>query len=306
MNLAESFTPTDHATVLAPLVQRLRSCVSARDDALFTEFLPRGYALMALDTLPAAHATDLLYAKVRVGMLITLYDDLADNPRWRDHAALRALYRLPFTPVAHRATPLVRLAASLWHEVVAVLRRLPQYAPLRDLFAFDVQQIYQAMRYSELLGQLPGLANRAENRMYLAHNMGMVLVGMMDLMALPTLRQDELGRIRSFFLMAQEVARLSNVLCTWEREITEGDNTSELVAMGIEEGVLDAAAVPRLSTAAARKLLASQVRRLQADQGRLLHRLQTRAGAIESFDARRYVTGLQALHRLHERLQAHL
>jgi hypothetical protein len=298
--------PCHHRAVLAALVRRLRSCVSVRHDALFTEFLPRGYSLMTLDTVPPTHATELLYAKVRVGMLITLYDDLADNPRCRNRAVLRALCRLPFAPMAQRAAPLVRLAAALWHEVLATVRALPQYALLRDLFDFDIQQVYQAMRYSEILGQMPGLANRAENRMYLAHNMGMVLVGMMDLMALPALRQNELGRIRSFLLLGQEVARLSNVLCTWTREIGEGDYTSELAARGIEDGVIDAVSGEWPRTDVARSYLATQEGQLRADQGRLIRRLQSRAVGIQSFDARRYIAGLQGLHRLHQQMQAQL
>ncbi|HET6345394.1 MAG TPA: hypothetical protein VFH51_10695 [Myxococcota bacterium] len=316
MHAAESFDPTstpetaqlpsDHTAILAALLRRLRTCVSARDDALFTEFLPRGYALMTLSTVPAVHATELLYAKVRVGMLITLYDDQADHPRRRDRAVLRALCRLPFAPATPGAPPLVHLAAALWHEVEAVIRRLPQYTLLRDLFAFDLHQVYQAMRYSELLGDLPALANRTENRAYLAHNMGLVLVGMMDLMALPTLPENELGRIRTFLLLGQEVARLSNVLCTWEREVAEGDYTSEVAAMGIEDGVIDAAAAQSPCTHASQSLLATQVAHLSADQARLLSQVEARADSIQAFDAHRYVAGLRALHGLHQELQAKL
>lgn len=291
---------------LAHLVRRLRTCVSARDDALFTEFLPRGYTLMTLDTVPAAHAETLLMAKVRVGMLITLYDDLADNPRWHDPAALQALYRLPFAPAPPCAIPLVQLAATLWQEVMEALRPLPQHALLEAVFAFDLQQVYQAMRYSELLAHLPGLANQAENRTYLAHNMGLVLVGTMDLMALPRLDLSELGRIRRVFSGAQEVARLSNVLCTWPREVAEGDGTSELVALAREEGALGLDALGRLPTDAARALLAPQLAQLESAQERLMRDLEARAGAVQSFDARRYVAALAALHTLHRRLEPHL
>ena len=277
---------------LSSLLGEVRGAVTVRSDALFTEFLPKGYAATTLSSVPVALRDPVILTKVRIGTLITLYDDLADRPALRNPEVLEQLYRLPFSyPVAGAFHPIVRLATRLWEDVFAVLRRLPQYQRFRKLFDFDVGQFYSANRYSELITDQPELANQRENRAYGPHNMGLLIVATVDLMASSGVRAHELGMIRSFLHDSQVAARIMNVITTHDRERQEGDVTGEIATAMIEQPLATEAGLTES---------------LVQEQEALLRSLESQAPRIESFDAHRYLLGLRELHRLHERMKGEI
>lgn len=57
------------------------SLVNTRKKELFEYFLYKGYQCTALNTLEKKERYNAFNAKMYLGMLITLIDDLADNPK---------------------------------------------------------------------------------------------------------------------------------------------------------------------------------------------------------------------------------
>ena len=276
---------------LESLLDSVAEVKSPRSTRLFSEFLPRGYRATTLSSVPQRLLDEVILTKVRIGTLITLYDDLADNPGYANPELLDELYRLPFLDGELEGMgsehPMRRVVAGLWRGVLTVLERLPYHESLFDLFRFDVEQFYQANRFSALVGRIPGLNNSLENRDYVSHNMGIVIVGTVDLMASPTFDVSELGRARAFFHRAQEAARLMNVVTTFGREERERDVTGEWVALMNETGITREAAMTRLRT----ELIA------------ILDGLELEAGRIRTFDASDYLRGMRELYLLHREME---
>jgi hypothetical protein len=253
-----------------------------RSQRLFCEFLPMGYELTTLNTVE--NREKVVELKIILGTLITLYDDYADRPDRINPRLLQLLYRVPFERVVIDDADLSRdekmaldLAKSLFAKLLSGLEKLRNYHLLFEIFCFDLKQFFLANHYSELLTQHMHLTNEKENRLYLHHNMGIVMAGMIDLMNVPNFCITDLGRARSIFLMGQRAGRISNVLTTYERELGENDRTNELFASG---NALD----------------------LEQEFTSLIQEIVC-FKKIKSFSAVEYGKGIQALHDLHLKLK---
>jgi hypothetical protein len=184
-----------------------------RNLALFDQFLIKGYTAITLSSVPAAEFSGLLRAKLCLGTLITLYDDFADRPAAHNPQLLEKLYRLSFlgddfrTNIEPHERYAIHFAQFLFAEMNGILKRLPHYFQLRDILDFDLRQFYAANQFSSLVTTHKFLNNKAENRSYGHHNMGMVMVAVMDLMATEKLDLSEFGAIREILLMGQRMGR---------------------------------------------------------------------------------------------------
>ena len=259
-------------------MQRLSPFRSRR---LFDEFLPIGYEMTTLDTV--TDKTGVVGLKVILGTIITLYDDYADRPDRLNPKLLQLLYRIPFETVdVHSAflkpneREALDLAKSLFKKLMDGIEQLPNYSQLNDLFKFDLKQFFLANLYSELLTQQPNLANRLENKLYLHHNMGIVMAGMIDLMCLSQFNFSNLGKARRLFLLGQRAGRISNVLTTFEREKYEGDLTNELLTTGMPA--------------------------LEGELVRIFEFMES-TEEISAFSTKAYTLGIRRLHSLHLRLK---
>lgn len=272
-----------HPQSRTKLLAAYRAVIPYRPDALFQDFLPKGYALMTLSSVPEEHRELLLASKLRWGMFITLLDDFADNPRYHDPRLLEELHRTPFTAPTANERPVVRLARNLIEGALEPLRALPSQSALGDILRFDIEGFLSANRYSSLLTACPELANPQESAIYGPHNMGMMAIGMMDLMALPHFEKEELGKARAYFHLGQRFGRICNVLVTADREDAEGDVTGEL-AIGRRHGL-------RLEQA------------LENEANAILAHLRAQGDSLRSFSLPAYVESLESLRALHERLR---
>lgn len=260
-----------------------------RNRKLFSEFLPSGYRMTTLSSVKDRET--VIHLKVILGTLITLYDDLADRPEHLNSKLLQLLYRIPFERIDFVDLPLnaeekryLHLVNSLFKRLFAGMSPLANYAHLIELFYFDLKQFFLANRYSELLSKYPHLINEPENRLYLHHNMGIVMAGMIDLMSLPHFDISELSHARALFLLGQRAGRISNVLTTFGREQLENDKTNELFAISENE------------------TFSSKCERLNKEIASLFQQMDG-YNNIQSFSAMEYRLGMQALHELHIRLK---
>ena len=164
------------------------------------------------------------------------------------------------------------------------MKQLKNYNKLCRIFYFDLKQFFLANQYCELLTDQPYLSNGLENRLYLHHNMGIVMAGMIDLMSLPDLNISELGQARALFLLGQRAGRISNVVTTYKREQQENDLTNELFAFnGSKDFTFNF------------QLLEQEIRTL-------FQQMYTYKN-IKTFSAVQYRNGIKSLHRLHMNLK---
>lgn len=226
-------TLTERVEVLASQYERVSRL---RDRRLFTVFLVDGYKMTTLASVPSANQDEVVYAKVCLGMLITLYDDFADNPAHMNPKLLKQLYLLnvgeyPRTVMNLSAEEerIYQLAIFLFSELEKSIRCLTYYLPIIDILIFDIKQIFLANQYAELMTARPEIRNLRECEIHGPYNMGMVAAGMIDLMASPGFQMFELGKLRELLIQGQRLGRIGNVINTYEREQGEGDLTNEMM-----------------------------------------------------------------------------
>ncbi len=243
----------------------------------------------------------VLLTKLHLGMLITLYDDFADNPNLQNPALLEELYKVPYSidsidtfHLTEREQDSVELASHLGSQIIELIQDFPQYEQLAKFFQFDLWQFYQCNRYSQLVTSVPSAANCLELATYGPHNMGMVAAGMIDLMATDVVPPSELGSMRTALLLGQRIGRISNMLTTYEREVAEGDVTNELQysgTLGIEH--LDCLFQPTVQ---------ERQHELCQERERLFGKMEKFSDLITTFSVPGYIEGLRALQHLHEKM----
>lgn len=267
----------------------LQELSPTRSRRLFDEFLPTGYGLTTLDTVRDRDI--VIDTKVILGSIITLYDDYADRPDRLNSRLLELLYRVPFQRVeVHDAflnqeeKVALELATSLFEKLTSQMEELPNYEELIGLFNFDLKQFLLSNQYAEQLTKNPYLVNNLENRLYLHHNMGIVMAGMIDLMSLPSFEIDGLGMAREIFLLGQRVGRISNIVTTFEREQHEGDVTNEILSHGQQKD-------------------ASQSLKELENELYCICRSISTYHKCKNFSAKAYANGMRKLHDLHLNLK---
>ncbi|MGZ3693091.1 MAG: hypothetical protein ACXWQO_02570 [Bdellovibrionota bacterium] len=280
---------------LLSLVKIYRETSAIRPELLFSKFLPTGYEQTTLSSVEPNLLQSVILAKVHLGMIITLFDDLADHPAHRNPDLLEELYGLNLereiqpsyrfpNPSKERRT--MELARYLFAQLRESLQSFPNYERLAPALRFDIEQFYAANRHSELLAQFPSAGNLTESANLGPHNMGIVAAGTIDLMASQGLVLSELGRCREVFLLGQRLGRISNLLFTLKREIAEGDTTNEILI-----------AKPALSESEYRGLLLSEFENKAT---------KIRSFSLETFHTGKYADGLERLHDLHSSLEGRI
>lgn len=267
-------------------MQKISPC---RNSRLFSEFLPKGYKLTTLDSV--TKKDEVVHLKIILGTLITLFDDFADVPDRFNPRLLEILYQIPFAPAKiHKAflsceeQESTNLCEELFQKLFNGMENLPNYRALIKIFQFDLKQFFLANQYSELVTSSPDLSNPSENRLYLHHNMGIVMAGMIDLMSLDRFHFNELGMSRSLFLFGQRAGRISNVLTTFEREMKDGDFTNEILS---DRYLND----PQLAVDHLESELSQTYKAMEKFEN------------IQSFSTKKYREGIENLHHLHLKLK---
>jgi len=218
------------------LVRSYEAVSKVRDRRLFTEFLVTGYKQTTLSSVSVAERENVIFAKVCLGMLITLYDDLADNPLFYNPTLLKYLYQLnvggnylPYPSMCAADLEIYDLARHLYLNLQETICYFTNYSSLIGILSFDIRQVNLANQYSELITANPSMRNMTESKRFGPYNMGMVAAAMIDLMASPLFDMQDLGRIREILIRGQRLGRIGNLISTYERELKEGDITNEIL-----------------------------------------------------------------------------
>jgi hypothetical protein len=261
-----------------------------------------------LTTLPCVDARcreHLRDTKLLSIMVNVLLDDLADQRR--PGALLGTLMDVTRGAVADVSRlsaedrRYVEFTTEVWNEYWSRARQYGCFAAYERLLAYDLNQLFNAIQYSALLNEQLGLLNVVEHDLYSPHNMMMMSFATLDLMAAPSFRTTELGKLREAVWHAQWMGRIGNLLSTWEREVAVGDFTSGVFARAVSLGELT---IDQLQTAD-RSLIGSSINygeHREFYQRRWnYHRkcFQARADEIRSIDMTELVRGHDRFFRMH-------
>lgn len=195
---------------------------------------------MTLSSVDRELRTEVRDTKFLVGMFNCLIDDVVD----RDHnpRLFRSLLSL-----LHGAKPqgdneqeqrLVEFVASVWNEIWRKARLFPRFQEFQSLLEFDLRQLTIAVEHSDLTSQLPEMVNRIEHDLYSAHGMMVTIAATLDLMSSPGFNRNDLSALRSLLWHAESMARIGNLVSTWEREIDDDDFTSGVFMEALWRGLV--------------------------------------------------------------------
>lgn len=258
-----------------------------RPEILFRHFLPTGYQQTTLDSVPPGLFHAVIYAKLHLGMIITLYDDFADHPKYRNPVLLQYMYQLNVgvdrpAPGSLSEFDLknYELARFLFLSLTQVLKTFPHAEILMPVLRFDIEQFYSSNRHSELMTSLPSIRNLTESLIMGPHNMGIMAAGTIDLMASPEMDLMELGACREIFHLGQRMGRTSNIIFTLLRETAEGDGTNEILISAQTKNTDEA------------------TYKLQLLREFSSHVEEISSRYVQSFNSVRYAQGFENLHRL--------
>lgn len=195
---------------------------------------------MTLSSVSQEWAPHVRDTKFLVGMFNCLIDDVVDQ----DHNArlfgsLLSIFH-GGRPVGETESEqqLADFIGSVWDEIWRRAAELPRFAEFRTLLEFDLRQLATTVEHSSLLSQLPEMVNQIEHDLYSAHGMTVTVAATIDLMGSPNFDRKDLAGLRSLLWHAESMARIGNLVSTWEREVAVGDFTSGVFMEAVWRGLL--------------------------------------------------------------------
>jgi hypothetical protein len=178
--------------------------------------------------------------KFLVGMVNCLLDDVSDF--WRNHRFFSELLALGCEriPEAHQSeeVPYAQFTQSVWREIHERAEKYPCGAKYKPLLKFDLRKLLATIEHSDLASQLPEVMNPTEHDLYSPNGMTVTIASTIDLMASPSFRKPDLAPLRVVVRHCEWMARIGNLISTWEREIGEGDFSSGVFTEAVWRGLL--------------------------------------------------------------------
>ncbi len=186
----------------------------------------------------------LLETKFLVSMLVVLVDDIADGRK--NEEVLQ--YFLDIINTRRKKNTISKFnkkeikyydfSLKVWKNIRSRIKKCPFYDEYKDLFYYDIQQIFNAMKYAYLVNKHKYIINKTENWLYSPHTSQGMVNCMLDLMCYQNFNINELGSTREVYWNAQKMARISNCLSTWKKEVAEKDFTGSVIVYAIDSGLL--------------------------------------------------------------------
>jgi len=259
----------------------------------------QGMKKVTLDSVDDEYKNSVYVTKTKSIILNYLLDDLIDRRKQKEVLEVIINSEEIYRPKNEKDRETIKLARDLWQDVQKDIKQYPKYSEFRELFFYDYEQFFNALRYSFLLNNRPFINNLIENQMYLSHNMQGIISIDIDLMASPKLDCDDLPILREIAWFAQRLGRIGNSLTTWEREVKEDDFTSEIFALAVCENVLDASDF-KDKEKVVRKIKESKLEKKLLKEWENNYRVMSILGSnIKSFSLDSFMQGLRELIRMH-------
>lgn len=226
---------------IVPLLEAYDDAIGNRDPYLWrwlTHLFPQ-FTLSCVDDDHAGRAQD---AKLLSSLYVTVVDDIAEKRG--DRATFEEAIKIPFDYC--RAVPdrpgvdadAIRFLQRVWAEFSATIEGSPRLGEFGDVLQFDLRQVLQAIEYTRLAGTHLELVSERDLWRHDVHNMMIFVYADLDLVNAPAFDTNELSAVRRLVRHAQRMARISNWLVTWERELSEGDPISGVVVRALESGLV--------------------------------------------------------------------
>ncbi len=256
--------------------------------------------LITLSCVDPAWRAHVGETKFLTAMFNVLLDDVADRDR-QPQVVLELLKRTrdgqrpgDGGPDQSSATG---LACQIWDELWRRARACPRAAEFTELLQYDLRQLCNTIEYSLLIHQNRALINPVEHDLYSSHGMTVACASTLDLMCSPAFRVEELGLLREAVWHGGCMARIGNLVTTWEREIADNDFSSGVFALAVGRGWLSPADLAADQRARIEQAIRGHDLEREFTQRWTAHRacLSRLQGRIGSVNVPAYLQGLERL-----------
>lgn len=252
--ILEEIANTDLPPEVEAFVETYDELVGERDPFLW-RWVYTSVQPVTLSRVPDEHEVTTATAKTLGVMFMVTLDDLAEQTH--DTRLIREAAKIP---LAHNPTSVADLntdhnhiafALDVWDAFEDAIMDAPRATEFRPLFEFDMKQVTNGMVYSCLVNDRIEMANLAGGLAYDSHTVFHYVNADIDLMYAPEFNSADLGRVRHVLWGGQQLHRIINWVCTWQRELVKGDFTSGIFALALERGLVDADSLRRVRNGAA-------------------------------------------------------
>ena len=217
--------------------------VGKRNDFIWKWTYEASKVMMFVDT-PKKYERSLIEVKFLMIMLIVLLDDVSD--KMQNKRLLNEIIKVPFEEkyidtdhLSKEEKQYLQFTLKLWHSIRKELQKYPYYDRFKSIINFDIAQVLNGIKYAYLVNKNLNLTNEIEFYIYLSHNTPTILSYMFDLTCMPGFNIEKLGVTRKIMWYIQAMARISNWLTTWKREVEENDFASGIFCYAIENGIIE-------------------------------------------------------------------
>ena len=226
---------------MTELVNEYESTIGDRE-AFLWKWAYHLFPKITLSSVPPQRVDQLRNDKLVGLMFVSVLDDTAE--KHGDKATFEEAAKIPFD---HQTVNydregidrgVVEFASTLWDTLAPALNDAPRSAEFEEVLRFDITQTLNAMEYSFVANENIEFMTGSELRTYDAHNMMLFVFADIDLAHSPAFDRSELSKLRRVITRAQRMVRIGNWITTWERELSEGDFTSGIVAYALENGIV--------------------------------------------------------------------
>lgn len=175
-------------------------------------------------------------------IFVVVLDDISDRSLDNEES-FKVIKSLEFNTVKkikrNAEDPLVQLGISIWNELVSLLEPLPNYQKYKNKLIYYYECLFRNMLYSLSIQKGTSNINLYLYRKYFQHNVHMIHHGLIDLMTTTTTIDYETeDRLIKILLAGQLIGRFGNSLTTYKRELLEGDISSDIIPIALEQGII--------------------------------------------------------------------
>ncbi len=200
-----------------------------------------------LSSVPRLYFNKVYKIKFLIFILDVLLDDITDK-RVGSENLLNSSLRIPlafkktqiFENLKSEEKRYCNLILRIWNLIITSAKKAPRYQEFKEIFLFDLSQLFNALAFSNIIKKQLFIANELEFFMYFSHHMTTIVCFTADLMYSPKFNIKELGLLRKIAWDSQKTARIGNWISTWEREIRENDFSNWMSVYAINSSIITA------------------------------------------------------------------
>ncbi len=216
--------------------------VGGERDRFFWNWIYKAILETTFPIITKEYKTSIYKNEFLMVMFIILLDDVVDKRKSKkilDELLKIAFFenQIKFNCLNQKEELYVLFAIKIWHRIRKIIKMYPRYKEFEEIWEYEVKQVLNALEHDYLINKKPFFINKTGYWLYSPNTMQIVVSDITYLMCIPEFNMCEAGIMIETAWEAQKMARIGNLLGTWEREVNENDFTSGIFAYALESGI---------------------------------------------------------------------